>query len=122
MFQLEIFHLAQLAKPSRARTLGRIRVMSRFSALLRKAAAEVRHHCATAPDVKQAEMDWLLSLARQMDVASALESDAEVEREIHTLHYSIIDSGPLPLTVRFAPSFDRAVAALQRRRKRERQE
>jgi hypothetical protein len=96
--------------------------MSRFSDLLRKAATEVRHHCATSPDVKQSEMDWLLSLAHQMDVASALEGDAEVEREIDALHYSIIDSGPLPLTVRFAPSFDRAVDTLQRRRKRERQD
>jgi hypothetical protein len=95
--------------------------MSQFSDLLRKAAAEVRHYCATSPDVKQSDMDWLLSLAHEMDVASALEGDAEVEREIHTLHYSIIDSGPLPLTVRFAPSFDRAVDALQRRRKQERQ-
>jgi nicotinamide mononucleotide adenylyltransferase len=95
--------------------------MSQFSDLLRKAAAEVRHYCTTAPDVKQSDIDWLLSLAQQMDVASALEGDAEVERQIDTLHYSIIDSGPLPLTVRFAPSFDRAVDALQRRRKRESQ-
>ena len=95
--------------------------MSQFSDLLRKAAAEVRHYCATAPDIKQSDRDWLLSLAHQMDDASAVEGDAEVEREIDTLHYSIIDSGPFPLTVRFAPSFDRAVDALQRRRKRERQ-
>jgi hypothetical protein len=95
--------------------------MSQFSDLLRRAAAEVRHYCATSPDVKQSDMDWLLSLAHQMDVASALEGDAEVEREIDTLHYSIIDSGPLPLTVRFAPSFDLAVDTLQRRRKRGRQ-
>ena len=93
--------------------------MSQFSDLLRKAAAEVRHYCATSQDVTQSDMGWLLSLAYQMDAASALEGDAEVEREIDTLHYSIIDSGPLPLTVRFAPSFDRAVDALQRRRKRE---
>jgi hypothetical protein len=95
--------------------------MSQFSDLLRKAAAEVRHYCATTPDIKQSDRDWLLSLAQQMDDASAVEGDAEVEREIDTLHYSIIDSGSLPLTVRFAPSFDRAVDALQRRRKRERQ-
>jgi hypothetical protein len=93
--------------------------MSQFSDLLRNAAAEVRQYCTTSPDVKPSDMDWLQSLAHQMDVASALEGDAEAEREIDALHYSIIDSGPLPLTVRFAPSFDRAVDALQRRRKRE---
>ncbi len=92
--------------------------MSQFSELLRKAAAEVRHYCATSPEGQQSDRDWLLSLAHQMEAASALEGDAEVEREIDTLHYSIIDSGPLPLAVRFAPSFDRAVDALQRCRKR----
>ena len=94
--------------------------MTTFGDLLRNAAAEVRYYCATAPATKQVDLDWLLSLARQMEVASALQSDAEVERQIDALHHSIIDSGPLPLTVRFAPSFDRAVDTLQRRRKRER--
>ena len=94
--------------------------MNQFSDLLQKAAAEVRNYCAMSPDSKQFEVAWLLALAQQMEVASALESDAEVERKIDALHYSIIDSGPLALTERFAPSFDRAVDALQRRRKRER--
>lgn len=96
--------------------------MNQLSDLLQKAAAEVRHYCVTSPDPKQFSVAWLLSLAQQMEAASALESDAEVEREIDALHYSIIDSGPLPLTVRFAPSFDRVVDTLQRRRKRERRE
>jgi hypothetical protein len=92
--------------------------MSQFSDLLRRAAAEVRDYCASSPDAGNFDKDWLLSLAQQMDVASAIDSDADVEREIDGMAYAITDSGPL--TVQFAPSFHQALDVLQRRRKRER--
>jgi hypothetical protein len=100
-------------------SLGRIApLMSQFSDLLRKSAAEVRNYCATSSEAKKLGIDWLLTLAQRMDLASALESDADAEREIDALAYSITDSGPL--TAQFAPSFQQALGASQRRRKKER--
>jgi len=91
--------------------------MTEFSALLRQSAEEVRTYCARFSEARQFDVDWLLSLARRMEVASALESDAEVEREIEALAYSITDSAPL--ATQFVPSFHQALDALQRRRKRD---
>ena len=90
--------------------------MSQFSDLLKKAAAEVRAYSATAPGASQFGADWFLSFAEQLEAASAVESDADVERQIDGLLYMITDSGPL--TAQFAPSFHQVVEALQRRRKR----
>ncbi len=112
--------------------------MSQFSDLLQKAAVEVRHYCETSPNVRkfgrdwllslahdmevasllESDGDWLLSLAHDMEVASLLESDGDIERAIDALAYAITDSGPLAEP--FAPSFNEALDALQRRRKRER--
>jgi hypothetical protein len=91
--------------------------MSQFSTLLQQAAAEVREYCRTSPDAATFGIESLLWLARRMEVASALESDADVEREIDALAYLIVDSGPL--TVSLAPSFTRALNALQRRREQQ---
>jgi len=91
--------------------------MSKVSDLLHKAAAEVRHYCGTSPNVRKFGRDWLLSLAHDMEVASLLKSDADIERAIDALAYAITDSGPLAEP--FAPSFNEALDALQRRRKRE---
>ncbi len=91
--------------------------MSQFSNLLQQAAAEVREYCRTSPDAATFGIESLLWLARRMEVASALESDADVEREIDALAYLIVDSGPL--TAPLAPSFTQALDALQRRRKRQ---
>jgi hypothetical protein len=91
--------------------------VNQFSNLLHKAAAEVRAFSATLPEAREFGADWFLSLAEQLEAASTLESDADVERQIDALVYMITDSGPL--TVQFAPSFDQVVDALQRRRKRE---
>ena len=92
--------------------------MNQFSKLLHNAAAEVRAFCSTSPEASQFGTDWLLSLAEQLEAASRLESDADVERRIDALLYMITDSGPL--TAEFAPSFNQVADALQRRRKRER--
>ena len=91
--------------------------MSQFSDLLKKAAAEVRTYCATAPDASEFGTEWFLSFAEQLEAASVLESDADVERQIDGLLYMITDSGPL--TAQFAPSFHQVADALQRRRKRD---
>jgi len=91
--------------------------VNQFSNLLHKAAAEVRAFCATSPNAREFGTDWFLTLAEQLEAASTLESDADVERQIDALVYMMTDSGPL--TVPFAPSFDQVVDALQRRRKRE---
>ena len=69
--------------------------MSQFSDLLKKAAAEVRAYSATAPGASQFGADWFLSFAEQLEAASAVESDADVERQIDGLLYMITDSGPL---------------------------
>jgi hypothetical protein len=89
-----------------------------FTGLLQKAATEVRHYCATSRKVREFDSAPLLSLASDMEAASALQSDADVEHAIDVLAQAIIDSGRL--TEQFAPSFGRALDALQRRRKRER--
>ena len=91
--------------------------MSQFSDLLKKAAAEVRHYCDTSPNVRKVGRAWLLSLAHDMEVASLLKSDADIARAIDALAYAITDSGPLAEP--FAPSFNDALDALQRRRKRQ---
>jgi hypothetical protein len=59
----------------------------------------------------------MLSFVGRMEAASFLEDDAEIEDAIDALAYSMVDSGPL--TMQFAPSFDQALDALQRRRKRD---
>jgi hypothetical protein len=51
-----------------------------------------------------------------MEATSCLEREADVEREIDALAYSITDSGPL--TGQFAPSLMQALDAVQRLRKR----
>ena len=93
-----------------------IDTMSQFSHLLRKAADEVRDYCRTSPDAASFGIEWLQSLAQRMEAASSFDSDAAIEREMDALAYSIIDSGPL--TGQFAPSFNQALDALQRLRKR----
>jgi hypothetical protein len=90
--------------------------MNQFSDLLQKAAAEVRHYCATSPNAREFGEDRLLLLAHDMEAASALTNDADVERAIDAILYWITDWGPL--TEKFAPSFDQAADALYRRRKR----
>ena len=90
--------------------------MNQFSDLLKKAAAEVRAYSAAAPDASQFSADWFLSFAEQLEAAGALESDADIERQVDGLLHMITDSGPL--TAQFAPSFHHVVDALQRRRKR----
>jgi hypothetical protein len=57
------------------------------------------------------------ALVRRADeAASVRENDAEIVEAIDALAYSMVDSGPL--TTEFAPSFGRALDAVQRRRKR----
>jgi hypothetical protein len=90
--------------------------MNQFSHLLRKAADEVREYCRTSRDAPSFGVEWLQSLALRMEAASAVEDEAEVQREIDALAYSITDSGPL--TDQFAPSFTHALDALQRLRKK----
>jgi len=90
--------------------------MSQFTHLLRKGADEVRDYCRTSPDAQTFGSEWLQSLAQRMEAASSLEREADIEREMDALAYSIIDSGPL--TGQFAPSFAQARDALQRLRKR----
>ena len=90
--------------------------MNQFTYLLRKGADEIRDYCRTSPDAQSFDVEWLQSLPQRMEAASSLEREADVEREIDALAYSITDSGPM--TEKFAPSFTQALEALQRLRKR----
>ncbi|MBX2981606.1 MAG: hypothetical protein KF843_02940 [Flavobacteriales bacterium] len=89
--------------------------MNEFTDLLRKAADEIRNYCRVSPDAQSFGIDFLQALADRMEIASSLESEAKVEQTIDALAHAIVDSGPL--TEQFAPSFDRALDALQRLRK-----
>lgn len=90
--------------------------MSQFCHLLRIGANEVRDYCRTLPDTQSLSVEWLQALAQRMEDASLLEREADIEREIDALAYSMIDSGSL--TGDFAPSFAQVLDALQRLRKR----
>lgn len=90
--------------------------MSQFTYLLHKGVDEIRDYCRTSPDAQAFGVEWLQSLAQRMESASALDREADIEREIDALAYAITDSGPL--TGQFAPSFTQALDALQRLRKR----
>jgi hypothetical protein len=90
--------------------------MSQFSALLEKGAGELRDYCQTSPEAKEFGVEWLQALAQRMEFASSLKSDAEVEREIAAIAYALCDSGPSSDDC--APSFMKALDALQRLRKR----
>ena len=90
--------------------------MNQFTNLLLKGAGEAHDYSRTSSDAQTFGVEWLQTLAQRMEAASHLEGQADVERAIDALAYSITDSGPV--TERFAPSFRQALDTLQRLRKR----
>ena len=106
-----------LRAAAEARSVRPHRTLNQFTELLQKAAAEVREYCATSAHAPKYGVDFLLTLAHDMEVAGAHDSDANVERALDGLAHAIIDCGPLG---DLAPSFWEAVGALDRRRKRQR--
>jgi hypothetical protein len=87
--------------------------MSIYATLLLQGAAEVREY-KNMPSGKSLGVSWLDRLADDMEKASALSDQQAIERAIDSLAYRIIDSGPMGAF----PSFDKALDALQRSRKK----
>ena len=90
--------------------------MNKFSKLLTAGAREVLEYRRSSPDAARYGVDWLEGLAEAMAAASVIEDEAELETAIHGIAHAIVDSGPL--TADFAPSFDKALDAVQRTEKR----
>jgi hypothetical protein len=90
--------------------------MSDYATLLVLGTREVREFERTAPEAKMFQTSWLESLAVRMERASSLSDGHAVEREIEAIARSIVDSGPMESS--FAPSFFKALDALQRARKK----
>ncbi|MFT5031140.1 MAG: hypothetical protein ACI9VS_003603 [Candidatus Binatia bacterium] len=90
--------------------------MSQLTKLLKIGADEAREFSQSSPDAEFFGEAWIESLARRKEVASLLDNNASVEREIDSIFHSIVDCGPAGEG--FAPSFLQAVDGLQRSRKR----
>jgi hypothetical protein len=88
--------------------------MTEISELLAKGAEELRRFQRT-PDAAPFDTAWLSRLADRLAAAGSLAPD-KVERQIHAIAHSFIDSGPMDEQA--APSFWLVVDALQRRSRR----
>ena len=89
--------------------------MSIYAALLAQAANEVREYQRTASDASAFSSTWLEFFAKKLEAASLITDPEALENEFFTMARAIIESGPL--TNDFAPSFNKALDALQRNKK-----
>jgi len=91
--------------------------MNTLTSLLANAAEEVRaydnQNFVNGADVRR----WMDRLANDMIQASLITDKRELELAILNLARRLIDSGPMQSD--FCPSFDTALGAVQRSRKRE---
>lgn len=87
--------------------------MSAYALLLIQGASEVREY-KNSPNSKLFGDIWLDRLVEDMERASALSDQLSIAHAIEDIAHRLIDSGPLDAF----PSFNKALDALQRSRKR----
>lgn len=90
--------------------------MTNYSQLLKNSAQEVRKFAATSPEAIHHDPTWIESLAVRIEAASLLTDTENQIRAIDAIAYSLRGSGPE--SGKLSPSFEKALDALQRSKKR----
>jgi len=92
--------------------------MGGYTELLAQAANEAREFERSAPPSSHHSTAWLELLAKRMEQAASIDSLERQELEMLAIARSLCDSGPTENS--FAPSFHKALDALQKDRKKRR--